>query len=75
MMHHNTECGNKMCGGLEDISWTNTNILTLHCDLDPECSNPIFFHMTLWVKMMYHKTKFGCQGINSSGNIVERVIF
>ena len=50
MMHHNTKFGNKMPGGLEDI-WTNINILTLHCDLDPECSNPSFFstgHSSLW---------------------------
>ena len=42
--------------------------------LNPECSNPFFFHRTLWLLMMY-QTKFGCQGINSSENIVERVIF
>ena len=47
----------------------------LHCDLDPECSNPIFFHRKLWLLMMYHQTKFGCQEINSSNNMVERVIF
>ena len=42
--------GNKMLGGLEDITWTNTDILTLHCDLDLECSYPIFFirHSGLW---------------------------
>ena len=65
MMHHNTKFGNKMPGGLEDIIWTNINILTLRCDLDPECSNPTFFHRTLWLVMMYQQTKFGCQGINS----------
>ena len=72
-MHHNTKFGNKMPGGLEDIIWTNINILTLRCDLDPECSK--FFHRTLWLMMMDHQTKFGCQGINSSENIVERIIF
>ena len=36
MMHHNTKFGNKMFGGLEAIFWTNINILTLYCDLDPE---------------------------------------
>ena len=41
MMHQNTKFGNKMFGGLEDIIWTNINIWTLRCDLDPECSNPI----------------------------------
>ena len=34
MTHHNTKFGNKMLGGLEDIIWTNINILNLHCDLD-----------------------------------------
>ena len=70
-MYHNTKFGNKMFGGLEDIIWTNINILTLHCDLDPECSNPTVFHRTLWLMMMYHQIKFGCQGFNSSENIVE----
>ena len=60
-------------GGLEDIC-TNSSILALHCDFDPECSNPIIF-MMLWPPMMYNQTKFGCQGINSSDYIVERVIF
>ena len=46
-MHHNTKFGNKMFGALEDIIWTNINILTLCCDLDPECSNPIFSEGTL----------------------------
>ena len=32
-----------MFGGLEDIIWTNINILTLHCDFDLECSNPLLF--------------------------------
>ena len=34
-----------------------------------------FFHRTLWLLMMYHQTKIGCHGINSSDNIIERVIF
>ena len=42
MMHHNTEFGNKMFGGLEDISWINMDILTLRCDLDLEGTNPLF---------------------------------
>ena len=29
----------------------------------------------LWRMMMYHQTKFGCQGINSSEDIVEKLIF
>ena len=28
MMHHNTKSGNKMFDGLEDIIWTNIDILT-----------------------------------------------
>ena len=38
--HHNTKFGSKMFRSLEDIIWTNTDILTLHYDLDREC---IFF--------------------------------
>ena len=34
MMHHNTKFGNKIFGGVEGIIWTNTDILTLRCDLD-----------------------------------------
>ena len=67
-----------MFGGLEDIIWTNINILTLRYDLDPECSNLFFFfffHRTLWLMILYHKAKFGCQGINSSETIVEKIIF
>ena len=39
MMHHNAKFGNKMFGGLEDITWINVNVFTLCCDLDPESSN------------------------------------
>ena len=42
MMHHNTEFGNKMFGGLENIIWINIDILTLRCDLDLEGNNPFF---------------------------------
>ena len=42
-MHHNSKFGNKMFGSLEDIIWTNIDILTLHCDLDLESSYPFFF--------------------------------
>ena len=49
-MHHNTKFGNILFVGLEGIIWTNINISTLCCDLDPECSTPIFFagHLGLW---------------------------
>ena len=43
IMHNNTKFGNQLFGGLEDIIWTNMGILTFHCDLDLECSNPLFF--------------------------------
>ena len=38
MMHHSTKFWNKMFGGLEDIIWANTDILTLRSNLDLECS-------------------------------------
>ena len=71
MMHHNTEFGSKMCGGLENIIWINIEILTLRCDLDLYCNNPIFPQDAL----AYHQTKFGCQRINSLEDVVIRVIF
>ena len=42
MMLHNTEFGNKMFGGLENIIWINIDILTVRCDLDLECNNYFF---------------------------------
>ena len=47
MMHHNTKFGTKMFLSLEDIIWTNTDILTLYCDLDLKNSKPSFLHDTL----------------------------
>ena len=70
MVHYNTKFGNKMFGVLEDITWTNIDIFTLHCDLDLECSNPIYSQDTLAYDDVYHQTKFGCQGINSSKDIL-----
>ena len=34
-----------------------------------------FSHMTLWLMMMYHQTKFGCKRIRSQEDIVETIIF
>ena len=42
MMHHNTEFGNKMFGGLDNIIWINIDSLILGCDLDLEGNNPLF---------------------------------
>ena len=42
MVRHNTKFGNIMSGDLEGIIWIIIDILTLHCDLDLECSDPIF---------------------------------
>ena len=36
MMNQKTKFGNKMFVGLEDIIWTNIDILTLCCDRDLE---------------------------------------
>ena len=75
-MHHNTKFGNKMFGGLEDIIWTNINIQTFTVTMTMNAVIQFFSQDTLaYVMMTYHQTKFGCQGINSSENIVERVIF
>ena len=63
MMHHNIKFGNQMFGGLEDIIWTNIDMNTVIQS----------FHMALWL-MMYHQTMFVHQRINSSADIIERVI-
>ena len=47
MMHHDTKLGNNVFGGLEDIIWTNIDILTLCYDLDLQHSNPFFSPDTL----------------------------
>ena len=47
MMHHNTKFGTNMFGRLEEIIWTNIDILALRCDLDLECSGPLFSLDTL----------------------------
>ena len=47
MLHHNTKFGDKMFGSVEDVIWTNINILMLCFNLDLECSNQIFFTNTL----------------------------
>ena len=47
MIHYDTKFGNKMFGGFEDISRTNSDNLTLCCDLDLESSNPFFCRETL----------------------------
>ena len=41
-LHHNTNIDYKMFGSLKDTIRKNTGILILHCDLDLECSYPIF---------------------------------
>ena len=43
MMHHNGKFGNTIFGRLEYIISTDIGMLIIHCDLDLECSNPIFF--------------------------------
>ena len=42
MLHHHTKFGNKIFRTSEDIIRTFIDMLNLHCDLDPECSDPIF---------------------------------
>ena len=69
-----TKVGNKMFGDLEDIIRINTDILTLCCDFDPECSNPIFPQDALACNSLSLDT-FSRQRISSSEDIVARVIF
>ena len=46
-MHHNTKFGNKMLGGLEDVIWTNINILTLCVTLTLNAVIQLFSQDTL----------------------------
>ena len=61
-----------MFDGLEDVIETNIWPFSVTLTLNAVIH---FFHRTLWLLMVYHQTKFGCQGTNSSENIIERVIF
>ena len=74
--HHNTKfCGN-ILGGFENIIWVTNDILTFTVTLTSNVVVLFFLpHKTLWLMMMYHRTKSGCQRINSSEDIIERVIF
>ena len=49
MLHHHVKFGFKKCAVIQKISsgQTVTDILNLCCDLDLECSNPIFPQDTL----------------------------
>ena len=71
-MHHYTKFGNKMFGGVENNMWTNSEILTLRCDLDLERSKPFFFltrYSGLWLSDQVWLR------ISTSEDTVERVIF
>ena len=57
-MHHSIKFGNKMLGSLEDIIWTNTDILTLHSDLT---LNAVIHFFLIRPSMV-------AKGINSSEN-------
>ncbi len=73
MMHHNTEFGNKMFGGLDNIIWINIDSLILGCDLDLEGNNPLFPQDALAYDNL-SSDQVGCQRISSSEDIVVRVI-
>ena len=47
ILHHHTKFDNKMFCSSENITQTFSDILNLCCDLDLECSNPIFPQNTL----------------------------
>ena len=74
MLHHNTKLGNKMFCGSKNTIWTITDILNHCCDLDFECSNPLF-HRILRLMMLFYQTMFGCKWTSSLEDIVEMVIF
>ena len=74
MIHHNTKFGNKMFVGLEDIIWTNIDILAFAVTLILIAVIQ-FFHRTLQLMMQYYQTKSGCKWNSSLEDIAETVIF
>ena len=58
----------------QNVWWFRRYHLDKHYNFDPSLwpwpwmQQSILFHRTLWFRMMYHQTKFGCQGFNSSEN-------
>ena len=63
------------CSVVQKISsgQTFTNILTLCCDLDLECSNAIFPQDTP-AYGVYYQIKFGCKQTNSLEDIVKKIV-
>ena len=55
IMYYQTKFAYKMFVDLESI-WTNIDILALCCDLDLDCSNPIFSTED-WLMMLHDHTK------------------
>ena len=51
------------------------DILNLPSHLDLECSNPIFFHRTLRLMVLYYQTKVGCKRTSILEDTTEIVIF
>ena len=73
MLHHHIKFSNKMFCGSEHIIRTNIHWrIEPSLRLDLECSNPFFFHRTLWLMMLYYQTKFDCKQTSS---LEELVIF
>ena len=58
---------------LQDRQTLRIQPRTLHCDLNFGNNNPIF-HKRLWLRMMYHQTRFGCKRINSSEDPVQNTV-
>ena len=71
MMHHNSKFGNKMSCGLEEIIWTNTDILNPCLVL--ECSHPFFPKDTLAYEQV-PSDQVWLRRISSTEDIVEKVI-
>ena len=72
-LHHNTKFGNKMFVGLEDIIWTNIDILTFAVTLTLTAVIQ-FFHRTLWLMMLHHYTKFRNKMFYGSEDIIRTII-
>ena len=73
MMQHNVKLGNKMFGGLENVIRTNTEILTLHYDLDLDAVMLLFF--TRHSGLLWCTIRFSLVAEESTVQTDSRVIF
>ena len=74
MLHYNIKFCIKIVCSSENITWTNTDSLTLAVTLT---LNAVihFSHRALRLMMLYYQTKFGCKHTSTLEDIAEIVTF